>query len=146
MEIIKNYILSLVGFGFISSLTCALLPDVSAKRTVKFICGLIMSLLILTPLLNMRFEFSDILPNPESYNVYSVDRVKELKQSVIADKVSETVEKSFSAYGINGVKSEVVFDSDGNLLTIKINAVNEQAARDAAVALGVPYEIMHMTR
>ncbi|MFA7636450.1 MAG: stage III sporulation protein AF [Monoglobales bacterium] len=145
MQIIKDYILSLVGFGFVSSLACAVLPDVSAKKTVKFICGIIMSLLILTPLLKTQLDFSDILPMPQSYNVYSVDKVKELTQSVIADKVSETVESYFKVNGITDVKTEVVFDSDGNIKSINIDAVNEQAARDAAAALGVPYEIIHMT-
>lgn len=145
MEAIKNYILSLTGFSFISSLACSLLPEVPAKRTVKFICGIILSLLILSPLKNFELDFSDIFTETETYNLYSSDKVNDLTLSILSDKVSEVVGKSFKEYGISEVETEVIFDGEGNILSVNINAVHQQAAKDAAAALGIPYEIMHMT-
>ena len=143
METVKNYILSLVGFSFISSLACAILPEMPAKRTVKFICGIILSLLILTPLKGCEPEFADIFPEEESYNLYSSEKVNALKREVISDKVSEIVGKTFERYGMGGATAEVVFDSEGNIIAVNIDALQEQAAKDAAAALGIPYEIMH---
>lgn len=147
MEAVKTYILSLTGFSFISSLACALLPDIPARKTVKFVCGIILSLLILSPLKSSKFEYSDIFPQTESYNLYSSDSssIDELTQRVLADKVSEVVEECFSGYGISDVHTEVIFDGDGNILSVNINKFSEQAAKDAAAALGLPYEIIHMT-
>lgn len=145
MEAIKNYVLSLVGFSFISSLTCAILPEMPAKRTVKFICGIILSLLILTPLKSCKPDFTDIFPQTESYNLYSSDKVNVIKREVISDKVSEIIGKAFEVYGITGVTAEVIFDSEENITAVNINAVHEQAAKDAAGVLGIPYEILYMT-
>ncbi len=145
MEAIKNYILSLAGFSFISSLVCALLPKIPAKRTVKFICGVILSLLIISPLTGMKPQFGDIFPETGSYNLYSTDKVNEITQSVISDKVSEVVGSTYEKYGISGAKAEVIFDGEGNILKVNINAVHEQAAKEAAAALGIPYEIIHQT-
>ena len=145
MELIKNYIISLVGFSFISSLVCSILPQIPAKRTVKFICGIILSILILSPLKSCEPDFTDIFPENESYNLYDRDKVYRLTQSLLSDKVSEVVEKSFESHGIHGVKAEVVFDGDGNISAVNINAVHQQAAQDAAVALGIPFEIIHQT-
>lgn len=143
METVKSYILSLVGFSFISSLACAILPEMPAKRTVKFICGIILSLLIVSPLKSCEPEFTDIFPEEESYNLYSSEKVNALKREVISDKVSEIVGKAFEVYKIGGVTAEVVFDSEGNITAVNIDAVHEQAARDAAATLGIPYEIIH---
>lgn len=145
METVKNYILSLVGFSFISSLTCAILPEMPAKKTVKFICGIILSLLVLSPLKGCEPEFTDIFPETESYNLYSSEKVNVLKREVITDKVSEIVGKAFETYGISGVTAEVIFDDDGNITAVNIDAMHEQAAKDAATTLGIPYEILYMT-
>lgn len=145
MEVIKNYILSLVGFSFISSLACAILPEIPAKKTVKFICGIILSLLILSPIKGCEPEFGDIFTQDGTYNLYSSDKVDELTREMISDKVSEIVGKAFEIYGISGVGVEVMFDEDGNITAVNIDSVHEQAAKDAAEALGIPYELMHMS-
>lgn len=146
MEAVKNYVLSLTGFSFISSLACALLPDIPARKTVKFICGIILCVLILAPLPGLNPDFSDIFSEYESYNFYSGNSEMEgLGRNVITDKVSEIVGKAFENKGINDVMAEVVFDSEGNILSVNIDAYNEEAAKEAASALGLPYEIMHMT-
>ncbi len=144
MEAVKNYILSLVGFSFIFSLACAVLPEMPTKKTVRFICGIILSLLILSPLKGFEPQFTDIFPEQESYNFYSTDKVKELTREIISDKVSETVVQAFEKRGISGVMAEVIFDGDGNISAVNINAVNEQAANEAARLLGIPFEIIHM--
>ena len=144
MEAIKSYILSLTGFSFISSLVCALLPEIPAKKTVKFICGIILAVIILLPLPGLQPEFSDIFTDYESYNLNSSE-MDNLNRNVIVDKVSEIVEKVFMRYGIKGVMTEVVFDSEGNILAVNINTYNEEAAKEAASTLGLPYEIIHMT-
>lgn len=146
MEAIKSYILSLAGFSFISSLVCALLPEIPAKKTVKFICGIILAVIILLPLPGAQPEFSDIFTDYESYNLNSNNaKMDDLNRNVIVDKVSEIVEKVFEDYGIKDVMTEVVFDSEGNILAVNINAYNEKAAKEAASTLGLPYNIMHMT-
>lgn len=147
MESIKTYILSLTGFSFISSLACALLPQMPAKRTVKFICGIILSVLIISPLSHFEADFSDIFSGEQSYNLYSdsMGKMQDLNLGVISDKVSEIVGKTFESKGIYGVQTEVIFDSEGNILSVNINAYNEDAAKEAAAALGLPYEIIRMT-
>ena len=146
METVKSYILSLAGVSFISSLVCALMPEIPAKKTVKFICGIILAVIIILPLPGFQPEFSDIFTDYESYNLNSNnDKMDDLSRNVIVDKVSEIVEKAFEGYGIKNVMTEVVFDGDGNILAVNINAYNENAAKEAASALGVPHEILHMT-
>lgn len=146
MEGVKSYILSLTGFSFISSLACALLPDISARKTVKFICGIILSVLILAPLPGVEADFTNIFSDYESYNLYSNNSEMEgLSRNVITDKVSEVVEKAFESRGLKDVMTEVVFDGEGNILSVNIDAYNEEAAKEAASILGLPYEIMHMT-
>ena len=146
MDAIKSYIFSLTGFSFISSLALSLLPDIPAKRTVKFICGIILSLLILSPIKNMNVDFSDIFETPPSYNSYNDNtEITEYTRKVISDKVKETVEICFEKYEIWDAKSEVIFDDSGNILLVKIDTYNEKAARDAADILGIPYEIIKMT-
>ena len=115
------------------------------KRTVKFICGIILSLLILSPLKGCEPELTDIFQEAESYNLYSSDKVNMLKREVISDKVSEIVGKAFERYGISGVTAEVIFDGEGNITAVNIDAVHEQAAIDVAEVLGIPFEILYMT-
>ena len=146
METVKSYILSLTGFSFISSLVCALLPEIPAKRTVRFVCGIILAVIILLPLPGFEPEFSDIFTEYESYNLNSNnDEMAGLGRNVIVDKVSEIVGETFNRHGHKEVLTEVVFDSEGNILAVNINAYNEEAAKEAALTLGLPYEIMHMT-
>lgn len=146
MESVKNYILSLTGFSFISSLACALLPEIPAKRTVKFVCGVVLCLLILAPVKNMKLEFSDIFEETETYNLdIKGNSADELTKSVLADKVSEVVGNCFEKYGFAGAQAEMIFDGEGNILSVNINKVCVQAAEEAAEALGLPVEIIHMT-
>ena len=146
MEGIKSYILSLAGFSFISSLIFSLLPEMPAKRTVKFICGIILSVLILSPAINLNPDFSDIFEEAESYNLNDdITKMQNFNQTVLADKVSEIVEKRFKECGVENVLTTVDFDAEGNIISVKINAYNQQAAKTAAAELGLPYEIMIMT-
>ena len=146
MEGIKSYILSLAGFSFISSLIFSLLPEMPAKRTVKFICGIILSVLILSPAINLNPDFSDIFEEAESYNLNDdITKMQNFNQTVLADKVSEIVEKRFKECGVENVLTTVDFDAEGNIISVKINAYNQQAAKAAAAELGLPYEIMIMT-
>lgn len=146
MEEIKNYILSLTGFSFISSLIYSLLPEISAKKTVKFICGVILSIILLSPLKGCEPDFSDIFSEYEAYNLsdnsFSQD---ELSQKIIGDKVSKVVDSIFKSYGIADACAEVIFDGELNILSVNINRVNESAAREVAEKLKLPYEIIHMT-
>ena len=144
MEAIRIYILSLAGVSFISSLVCALLPEIPAKKTVKFICGIILAVTILLPLPGFEPEFSGIFTDYESYNLNS-NEMNNLNRNIIVDKVSEIVEKVFMSYGIKDVMTEVVFDSEGSILAVRIDKYNEGAARQAASTLGLPYELIHMT-
>ena len=146
MEEIKSYILSLAGFSFISSLIYSLLPEISAKKTVKFICGVILSIILLSPLKGCDPDFSDIFPVDESYNLNDSTALQdELSQKIIADKVSEIVDDTFSAYGIVGTHAEVIFDGEFNIVSVNINKKNEAAAGEVAEKLSLPYEIIHMT-
>lgn len=146
MESVKNYIMSLAGFSFISSLCSVLLPDIPAKKTVKFVCGIILALLILAPLPGIDVDFSDIFEDSEAYNLYSnKEKMDGLTRNIITDKVCEVVEKTFKDNGADKVMTEVVFDSEGNILAVNIDAYDEKAAKKAAEILGISYEIMHMT-
>lgn len=146
MEEIKNYILSLAGFSFISSLIYSLLPEISAKKTVKFICGVVLSIILLSPIKGCQHDFSDIFSEYESYNFNdSSFSQEELSQKIISDKVSEVVAHTFASYGITDVYAEVVFDGDLNITAVNINAESIPAAREVAEKLGLPYEIIHMT-
>lgn len=147
MEAIKTYIFSLTGFSFISSLVCSLLPDIPAKRTVKFVCGIILSLLIISPLKNINPDFTDIITLPESYNLYSSDMgsINKVTREAISDKVSEVVTNCFNRHNIVDVQTEVVFDEECNILSIKINKYSQQAAKESSDLLGIPFEIIDMT-
>ena len=139
MEGIKSYILSLTGFSFISSLVFSLLPEMPAKRTVKFICGIILSVLILSPVINFNPDFSGIFEEAESYNLNDdITKIQDFNQTVLADKVSEIVGKCFGEYGVENVLTTVDFDAEGNIISVKINAHNQQAAKEAAAQLGLP--------
>ncbi len=139
METIKNYILGLAAFSFIASLIHSFLPETPTKRTVRFVCGIVMAILILSPLIKGDFLTEDIFPETTSYNLYNSDTssLNELTRKVISDKVSEIVEKAF----LGNVSSEVVFDSDGNILSINISKWEDAAVLSAANSLGVPPEI-----
>ena len=146
MEEIKNYILALAGFSFISSLIYSILPEISAKKTVKFICGVVLSIILLSPLKGCQPDFSDIFSEYEAYNLSDNSFPQDkLSQQIIADKVSEVVDSIFASYGIVDACAEVIFDEELNILSVNINKVNESAAREVAENLGLPYEIIHMT-
>ena len=146
MEDIKNYILSIAGFSFIASLISSLLPEISAKKTVKFICGVVLSIIILSPLKGCEPDFSNIFSEYESYNLNDNSFLQEeLKQKIISDKVSEVVRNTFLSYGISEACAEVVFDGELNIVSVNNNAANDSAAREVAGKLGLPYEIIQMT-
>lgn len=146
MNEIKNYVLSIAGFSFVSSLIYSLLPEFSAKKTVKFVGGVVLSIILLSPLRGCEPDFSDIFPADESYTLNDSTVLQdELSQKIITDKVSEIVDSTFSSYGTVGARAEVVFDGEFNILSVNINKVNESAARDVAEKLSLPYEIIHMT-
>lgn len=146
MEDIKNYILSIAGFSFIASLISSLLPEISSKRTVRFICGVVLSILLLSPLKGCEPDFSNIFSEYESYNLNDNSFLQEeLKQKIISDKVSEVVRNTFLSYGISEACAEVVFDGELNIVSVNINAANDSAAREVAGKLGLPYEIIQMT-
>ena len=146
MEAVRNYILMLCGFSFVSSVVCALLPEMPSKKTVKFVCGVILSILIISPMKNFNFRVSDIIAQAESYNLYNNgNEVQKFNQKVLADKVSEIVGRCFARENISDVTVEVVFDDDGAIAAVNIDKKNEFAAKNAAEILGLPYELMHMT-
>lgn len=146
MEAIKNYILTLSGFSFISSVICAFLPEIPAKKTVKFVCGIVLCVLITSPLKNLSTEISDIFSETESYNLYNGGKnVQTLTESVLSDKVSEVVGACFVEYGITDAETEVVFNENAAISAVNINKICEPAAKKAAQILGIPYELMHMT-
>ena len=64
---------------------------------------------------------------------------------MLADKVSEVVGNCFEKHGFAGAQTEVIFDGEGNILSVNINKVCVQAAEEAADKLGLPVEILHMT-
>ncbi|MBR5586629.1 MAG: hypothetical protein IKW02_01570 [Clostridia bacterium] len=146
MEAIKNYIMTLCGFSFISSLVAALLPEMPAKKTVKFVCGVVLCILIILPIKNISPAFSDIFAETQTYNLYnSNNSVRGFTEKVISDKVSEVVGKCFTEYGITDASAEVMFDEEGNLSGVNISKMCEPAAEKAAAVLGLPRELMHMT-
>lgn len=145
MEEIKNYILSLTGISFISSLVCTLLPDIPTKKTVKFICGIILAVTILSPLPGYEPDFTGIFSETESYKYNDNKQMEGLNRKVILDKVSETIDKVFGKYGNENIMTEVVFGANGEILAVNINTYNEVAARETAALLGLPVEMIRMT-
>ncbi len=143
METIKNYILGLAAFSFIASLIHSFLSETPTKRTVRFVCGIVMAILILSPIIKGDFSLEGIFPENTSYNLYNNDTssLNELSSKVISDKVSEIVEKAFGLHGIENVSSEVIFDDSGNILSINISKWDDTAVFAAANSLGVPPEI-----
>lgn len=56
MEAIRTWILSVAGAGILVSIALSLTPDGPVKRFVRFIGGLIMIVVVLNPLVNIKFD------------------------------------------------------------------------------------------
>lgn len=147
MDAVRNYILTLTGFSFISSLVCSVIPDISAKKTVKFVCGIILCILMLAPIKNTEIDFSDIFDKTETYNLYSENYTSalDLRNEIITDRVAETISETFGKYGVWDIAVEVVFDSEGNISEISIDKYDSAAINEIAQVLGIPAEIIHIT-
>ena len=146
METIKIWIKSLTGFIFICAVIEALVPEASAKRTLRMLMGVIMSVLIITPLAGITIADADIFKESGEYINYddTARTITELTEKQSKELYETAVNRAVEEIIGENVQTEIIFSKeDIDKVIIHKNAPEKKA--DIAAALGIFPSKVQMT-
>jgi len=143
---IKIWIKSLTGFVFICAVIEALVPETPSKRTLRMLLGVIMSILIISPIMNIDPKTMDIFEESGEYINYEdtaieiTELTEKQTRQLYEDTARQTVEQ------IIGEKTDVeIIFSDEKIEKIVIHKNVPEKRADIAAALGVLPSKLQMT-
>lgn len=147
MEGIKLWIKSLTGFIFICAVIEALVPEAPAKKTLRMLLGVIMSILIISPLAGISLEGEGIFDGVEEYINYE-DTAREMQE--LTDMQSrrlyeQSVGRTVKSIVGEDVRSEVILTEECEIEKIIIHKNVPGKKADLAAALGVLPSKIQMT-
>ena len=118
MESLSSYAMAIIGASFVMNLIQMILPEGNTKKYIVFVCGVVVVLLLISPVISFfhqDFDISQVLAGQEehsmeieseTYETYYEQQVKNAYQSNIQNDIIERLRKA----GYKAEKMEIEYD------------------------------------
>lgn len=154
MELMKSWIMGLMGAALVTAVACSAAPEGKAKRVVTLVCGLMTILALMRPVLT--FDYGAFAKNLAAYersaqkqSFVLVQSNEKLTRRIIEERCASYILDKGKSQGIDDLQVTVTaaWSQDGYWYPAKatLRTASEQAKRDSlsrsiVADLGIPPE------
>ena len=127
MQVLSRWVTCIMGTALLCSAAIALTPDGKMKRAVKFVCGCVMVISMLSPAVGLNLddisiEIARYMQQAESTAVLAQETARECERAIIESESAAYISDKGASLGIERIEAEVIaeWNSDGYWIPVSV--------------------------